>query len=291
MLCDGEDEVFSRFKFPQSPRRAIDRRTSGGYFDFDPGHTAPFMDDNITLASWFNLEFLDGSFGCDTFMDDIPAWPDDHPATAATEDAFEALHSASRLAKLVEAIMQVVGGNDLSVRKKQDIQQSLHHLLHPSQVNQSLALYFDGWHQICRIIHRPTFSIKNISDALLIAMVFLGAMYNPSRQDREQAAEVMDYAETFVFAQLHNTQQCGSILSGTQRDSIALANEENHCFHALQAAFLMVVTQYWTGSIESKQRVATIQFDKVVKVQPRYRNKAASAETTHRWPAARDCFA
>lgn len=96
----------------------------------------------------------------------------------------------------------------------------------------------------------------------------LGAMYLPNEDDRKKTLGVIDFVEDYIFSQ-----------EPSPYDGVAQIDadvDETPEFHFLQAAFLLVVTQYWTGSERSRRRVSTVRFERVIQVMSRFRGVLGS---------------
>jgi hypothetical protein len=94
---------------------------------------------------------------------------------------------------------------------------------------------------------------------VLIAVIILGAMYLPNEEDRKRTLSVIDFVEEYIFSQ-------EPFSSDAAAQNIANV-DDNPSFYFLQAAFLIVVTQYWTGSERSRRRVSKVRFDRVIEVR------------------------
>ncbi|KAL2206882.1 hypothetical protein CC79DRAFT_1370280 [Sarocladium strictum] len=177
------------------------------------------------------------------------------------EDPFGVLEESIRLDGLAQAIVSSVKVPALMEEDVEIALTTLRYLFKPAQANQSLMLYFDTWHRNCRIIHRPSFSTKSTSDELLISMIMLGAMYNPNEEERERAAGVIDVVDEYICHQLTESLNNLSTRKDDAPDKISASGADMQMLHILQASFLVVVTQYWTGSMGSKRKAATAHFD------------------------------
>lgn len=136
---------------------------------------------------------------------------------------------------------------------------TLQELFEPVQVDKALHSYFRSWHRICRITHRPSFSVSSMPHLALVAMIMLGTMYAPCEENRKKATTVLDYAEDYIFAHEPSPPH-------PSQDDANRVDTVKSCF--LEASFLMIVTQYWTGDSESKRRVSTLRFDRTAEVKP-----------------------
>lgn len=112
-------------------------------------------------------------------------------------------------------------------------------------------------------MHRPSFRLDACHDSLALAVVLLGAMYSPNAADRLATGAVMEHVESYVFSCL-SSSSVGA--EGCQGDPDS-ADGDMQEFQIIQAAFLMVITMFWTGTEVQKRRAATVRFDHVVEVR------------------------
>lgn len=144
-----------------------------------------------------------------------------------------------------------------------EVQQQLQDLCRPECVARFVAYYFDIWHLNCRIVHRPSFGFDVCDESLVLAVVLLGAMYSPYTAERLTASAVIDHVESYIFSCLPLS------LSADGNCDIGpdAARDDEQEFQIIQAAFTMVITQFWTGTGAQKRRAATELFDNVVEVR------------------------
>lgn len=214
----------------------------------------------------FDLDIFDGIFGDNGFMDDEIDWTNDSTVMIPEQDTFGVFRNETRLIDLAGRVLDLPSKSGRSEEDRCRSLVTLQHLLSPGQAHRSISRYFESWHRICRIIHRPTFSVESTPDVVLVAVLMLGAMYLTNEEDRKKALSVIDYVEDYIFTQepppLEDVARTGTSL------------DEDADFHFLQASFLVVVTQYWTGTECSKRRVSTTRFDRVLEVMAQSLNCA-----------------
>lgn len=268
ILQNCDEDIFSLFKFPKPVRRASDTRSSsdrsGGVF-LENGNPLELPEDDTWLWAGQDFDMFNAFLSYETIAGDGIGGDAVYDFTSPDEDPFGVLQESKRLDDLAQTIISTVKVSDLAEEHVENALNTLRYLFSPAQAIQSLMLYFDTWHRNCRIIHRPSFSTQSTSDELLISMIMLGAMYNPREEERERAAGVIDIVDEYICHQL--TQSLDDLLETiTEANNMSALGADIHRFHLLQASFLVVVTQYWTGSIESKRKAATAHFDVVTKV-------------------------
>jgi hypothetical protein len=206
----------------------------------------------------FDVDILDMIFNPDQYMDDGVDWTAGFPSLSPEQDNFGLLRNEIRLSALASDIMEAALKPGKSEADHFNALATLQHLLSPAQAHRALSRYFESWHRICRIIHRPTFTIDTAPNVVLIAVIILGAMYLPSEEDRKRTLSVIDFVEDYIFS-----QEPSSSDAAAQNVSNV---DDDPSFYFLQAAFLVVVTQYWTGSERSRRRVSKARFDRVIEV-------------------------
>jgi hypothetical protein len=263
LLCNGDAEIFSRFEFPKpvhNEKSGNQDTSSTLAFDL-PSYESDLLDVLDPMMLDFDVDVLDGIFNTDQAMIDAVNWTADRPALSSEQDAFGVLRNEARLSTLANNILQCPPNAGRPEADRPNGMSTLQHLLSPAQAHRALTRYFESWHRICRIIHRPTFRTDTAPDIVLIAVLILGAMYLPEEEDRKRTLSVIDFVEDYIFSQ--EPSLVGLVgQTGTDVD-------DSSGFHFLQASFLIVVTQCWTGSECSRRRVSRARFDSVIEVGSR----------------------
>jgi hypothetical protein len=262
LLCNGDAEIFSRFEFPKPVH--VDGEDAGqavpSTADVDlPGYSSDLADVLEPMLLDFDLDILDDIFNPDQPMDDAIDWTADLPTLSPEQDSFGVLRNEAKLSNLASHILESASNAGMPDPDRFKVLNTLEHLLAPAQAHQALSRYFESWHRICRIIHRPTFTADTAPDVVLVAVLILGAMYLSNEEDREKTLSVIDFVEDYIFS-----QEPSPLDAFAQTDT---DGDDNPRFHFLQAAFLIVVTQYWTGSDCSRRRVSKGRFDRVIEVR------------------------
>jgi hypothetical protein len=207
----------------------------------------------------FDVDILDMIFNPDQPMDDAVDWTAGFSALSPEQDNLGLLRNEARLSSLASDILEAASKAGKAEADTSNGLTTLQHLLSPAQAHRALSRYFESWHRICRIIHRPTFTVDTAPDVVLIAVIILGAMYLPNEEDRKRTLKVIDFVEDYIFSREPSSSDVGA-------QNVADV-DDNPSFYFLQAAFLIVVTQYWTGSERSRRRVSKIRFDRVIEVR------------------------
>ena len=262
LLCNGDAEIFSRFEFPKPVHvggEVVGQVVPSNVDNELPGYSSDLADVLEPMLLDFDLDVLDAIFNPDQPMDDAIDWTADFSTLSPEQDSFGVLRNEAKLSGLASHILESAlnGGKPDPDRFK--VLNTLKHLLAPAQAHRALSRYFESWHRICRIIHRPTFTADTAPDVVLIAVLMLGAMYLSNEKDREKTLSVIDFVEDYIFS-----QEPSPLDAVAQTDTDV---DDNPRFHFLQAAFLIVVTQYWTGSDCSRRRVSKVRFDRVIEVR------------------------
>jgi hypothetical protein len=262
LLCNGDAEIFSRFEFPKPVHADDEGGSRGTSSNLDLGMSACSSDLADVLGPMmfdFDVDILDIIFNPDQPMDDAIDWTAGFPTLSPEQDTFGLLRNKARLSGLASNILEATSKANKSEADHFSALTTLQHLLSPAQAHRALSRYFESWHRICRIIHRPTFTSDTAPDVVLIAVIILGAMYLPNEEDRKRTLSVIDFVEEYIFSQ-------EPFSSDAAAQNIANV-DDNPSFYFLQAAFLIVVTQYWTGSERSRRRVSKVRFDRVIEVR------------------------
>lgn len=172
--------------------------------------------------------------------------------------------TAAETERLLRQVMTAPTLQLLEKHDRAEVEQQLQNLCRPARVSRFVAHYFDIWHRNCRIVHQPSFGLDVCCEPLVLAVIFLGAMYSPNSKERIAVAAVIKHVESFIFSCLPSSST--GIDHDRQTPSVA-GNDERE-FQNVQAAFLMVITLFWTGTEVQKRRAATELFDIVVDVRP-----------------------
>lgn len=270
LLYDGDAEVFSLFGFP-GPVNANTKvsRQASSVLPLDLMLTENFdgLCEQAILA--FDPGNLDDIFDDDPFTNDESDGTADFATNIPEADTFGIFRNDQRMSSLAAEIFS----SPANIRKSEEERRSslltLQHLLSPAQAHRFVSRYFETWHPICSIIHRPSFAVESAPDSIILAILMLGAVYSPNDEDRRIALSVIDYVEDYIFS--HDFSNS----NGVARPGTSLDNDAE--LHFLQASFLLVVAQYWSGSESSRRRVSTSRFERVLEVSPQVLEQCSKA--------------
>jgi hypothetical protein len=167
---------------------------------------------------------------------------------------------------MIQAILSRVWSVHLDAKAQEEISADLSFLLAPARMRKFMSLYFKYWQPNCPMIHVPSFDPRTVSLSLLTSVCFTGAMYSENKKELSIAKRLVDFAELFVFSNgiFSCENEITSVFYGTRN-----VDDEPSCwvqFQNLQAAFLMVICQYWSGSLTSRNRAMENRFGEVIKV-------------------------
>jgi len=261
LLSEDYEHIFSKFNFPEptSPDESSNRRTASWRDAYISSTQTPFRGlDEDFLNSVLDFDFFPlASRGPSTRCASI------EPQGAVDTDSTTSFSCTEADAeRLVLSVMRAPTLLLLSEHIRTEVQQQLQNLCHPASVARFVKYYFNIWHLNCRIVHRPTFGIDTCDDSLVLAVIFLGAMYSPNAAERLDASALLEHAESYIFS-------CLPLLSSAdghqQKEPGSVCDDEND-FKIVQAAFIMVINLFWTGAGAQKRRAATELFDNVVEV-------------------------
>lgn len=182
----------------------------------------------------------------------------------ATEDVASFPCAASDIVRLVSNVMTAPTLMLLEDHGRLEVQQQLENLCRQTCVVRFLAYYFNIWHRNCRIVHRASFGLDVCHETLALAVIFLGAMYSPRSMERLAASAIIEHVESYIFSCLPLASPPPE--DDSHRESPGDASNDEQTAQVVQAAFLMVITLFWTGSEAQKRRAATELFDVVVQV-------------------------
>jgi hypothetical protein len=260
LLSENYEQVFSKFNFPEptSPDGPANRRTTSWRDAYSGSHT-PFRGlDEEFVNSVLDFDFFPlVSRGPSTRCASVE--PQD---TVAIEYAASLLYTDADVKRLVSKVMTAPTVLLLQNHDRLEVQQQLQSLCRPASVVRFVSYYFNIWHHNCRIVHRPSFGLDTCHDPLVLAVIFLGAMYSSDPLERIAASAVLEHVESFIFSRLPSSSQRDS--SDQEIPVVVVDDEES--FQSVQAAFLTVITLFWTGTEVQKSRAATDLFSIVVEV-------------------------
>ena len=129
------------------------------------------------------------------------------------------------------------------------------------ELDSCLTLYFANYHRHCPILHRQSFHPTTVPTPLLLATVALGAMYSrPSKvQWIKRLLDVME-AYTFSFPGLRDEYGAFSLSDAPDEETL------EYQFQLFQGAYLMVVAQFFSGTLAARRRARRQRFTTVLGV-------------------------
>lgn len=180
----------------------------------------------------------------------------------AVEYAASFPYTDADVKRLVGKVMTAPTVLLLQDRDRLEVQRQLQSLCHPASVVRFVSYYFNIWHHNCRIVHRPSFGLDTCHEPLVLAVIFLGAMYSADPLERIAASALLEHVESLILSRLPSSSQRDTSDQGIP---VAVIDDEES-FQSVQAAFLTVITLFWTGNEVQKRRAATDLFSIVVEV-------------------------
>ncbi|KAK6821419.1 hypothetical protein RU639_007918 [Aspergillus parasiticus] len=264
--------------FEEADSSILEYPTKENYLEYAP----TYVESDPSALSFFHdtfLDFFNGPFGDPHRSSNDPytsgmAYQSMAPSTqssdlrlTAQQPAYE--HDAPFANAMIQAILTKVWSLRLDAKTQEEISEKLNFLLTPTRMRKYMALYFKYWQPNCPMIHVPTFDPRTVSLSLLTSVCFMGAKYTEDKRELDAAQRLVDFAELFVFSSgiLSGENEISSTYYGVQN-----VDDDPSCwvqFQNLQAAFLMVICQYWSGSRTSRNRAMENRFSEVIKVARR----------------------
>jgi hypothetical protein len=230
-----------------------------------------FLDDDIFV------HFLSNSFGEGLrqldipFVDNIATQGLEGPPVFPAEPAFGNETTQRSYGVLSNSMIQSMLNRSYSLEldeeASKEVLQHMHFLFTPCRLEKLVKMYFKCWHHHSPLLHPPTFDPESVPLALLVSVVFMGAMYSKDDEELSAAKRLLDLAELYVYSidgfadELEIRNVFRSPQSSTEPNTGLLA------FQNLQAAYLMVVVQYWAGSQVSRRRAMEVRFSQVIRVR------------------------
>ena len=137
-------------------------------------------------------------------------------------------------------------------------------LITPSEIENCVDLFFRYYHRHCPILHKSSFCPLVVPIPLLLAVMALGGMYHKDASKVAWIRQLLDLMETYIYG-----------LPGLRDEfegspDLARATDEDALFRqfeTFQGAYLIIVAQYFSGSITARRRVRQQRFSRVLTVQ------------------------
>ena len=167
---------------------------------------------------------------------------------------------------LIQSILTKSWSVSLDAKSQQEISANLHFLLTTQRIRKFINLYFRYWHPNCQLIHPHSFDAERAPTPLLASVVFMGAMYSNDEREMTIARRLLDLAELFVFSTepFSYEYEIGRVFAG--RPTTTAEQKDWLHFQYFQAAYLMVVIQYWAGTKVSRNRAMETRFSEIIRV-------------------------
>lgn len=184
--------------------------------------------------------------------------------------------ASAQSAAILQALLAKSVMLNLNDQEQADVSQHLNYLFVPSKIEKFINCYFESWHPHCPIVHRPSFNIERAPIPLLISMTLMGAMCSQKDLEVSSARVVLNLAELFLYglediSEEFEIQQMLKFSTTSSQSRHPVTTYET--FKNLQACYLMVVIQTWTGNALARKRVIETRFSTVIKVMLRIYKK------------------
>lgn len=170
---------------------------------------------------------------------------------------------------IIQGIIDRTTYLNISREEEQHVSQQLSFLFTPSKMSRLSDLAFEFWYPHCPILHQGSFDPHTSPLSLVASVVIMGAMFSKDEREVNTAKFLLDLVELYVYSMDDLTDDYeikqmlrASAFSGS--DDIAISNL---AFQHLQAAYIILCTQFWAGSMVSRKRAIDTRFATVVKAK------------------------
>ncbi|GLA93318.1 hypothetical protein AtubIFM57143_010668 [Aspergillus tubingensis] len=267
----------------------------------DPSDYAPaFVESDPASLSFFQdtfLDFFNGPFGnVNKIVGDsyagganfpamVPPIPD--PGLAfAPQPTYEPEEPYA--AGLYQAILARAWSVPLDTQAQERLSTYLSFLLTPARIDKFVRMYLEYWQPSCAMVHLASLNVNTVALPLLAALVFMGATYTTDEQEKHAAKQVMDFVELYIFSSETFSPENEVALAFSGRRMFDGGNNDWIQFQNLQAGFIMVIAQYWSGSPTARNRAMENRFSEVIKVArrmglPKCRHNQHQAVSEFQW--------
>ncbi|KAK4946522.1 hypothetical protein LTR10_014374 [Elasticomyces elasticus] len=252
----GEDDNFTTFE-PE------DSSDTSHLSDREYEQNDVFIGADVPL---FNFESFDSYWS--VFPNTVfPPYsqPDQSPSASAGGVSGIVSHTAMTLEPIAYRIREllIATAHKLATETSQNVPLLVQdiNLLTNIELDNCLNLYFANYHRHCPILHRQSFHPTTVPTPLLLATVALGAMYSrPSTvQWIKRLLDVME-AYTFSFPGLRDEYGDFSLSDAPDEETL------EYQFQLFQGAYLMVVAQFFSGTLAARRRARRQRFTTVLGV-------------------------
>ena len=140
-------------------------------------------------------------------------------------------------------------------------------LITPSEIEACIDLFFRYYHRHCPILHKPSFCPLIVPLPLLLAVMALGGMYYKDPEKVAWIRRLLNLIEAYIYGLpgLRDEYEGDLDLSQATNDDILYQH-----FQTFQGAYLIIVAQYFSGSITARWRVRQQRFSRVLTVRLAY---------------------
>ncbi|OJJ43912.1 hypothetical protein ASPZODRAFT_135951 [Penicilliopsis zonata CBS 506.65] len=249
-----EDPLQTSRHPPQTKREAVEENSDS---------SSPFYQDDF--INFFSGPFADVHKSVDDPLTGAAAY---RAGVPPVQDPNLTAYEPERpfASALTQAIRTRAWTLPLDNKARDELSMNLGFLLTTTRIRKFAAMYFKYWHTSCPITHAPSFDLETAPMALLVAVVFMGAMYSNDEKEAYVARRVLDFAEFFIFSNdtFSSENEICTTFSGTRVFDGDIGDWTQ--FQNLQAGVLMVILQYWAGNPVSRNRALENRFSEVVKV-------------------------
>ena len=133
-----------------------------------------------------------------------------------------------------------------------------------AEVDFLVQLYFENYHRHCPVLHRPSFQPTLCPLPLLLSIMALGGMYAPEAAQVQRMRSLLDLIEAYTYSLPGLRDEYANSLN------LAEASDPEtlwHQFEIFQAAYLLVIAQYFSGNLCAKRRARRQRYTRVLDVR------------------------
>jgi hypothetical protein len=170
---------------------------------------------------------------------------------------------------IVQGVLDRASYLNISRDEEQHLSQQLSFLFMPSKMSRLSDLAFEFWYPHCPILHQGSFDPHTSPLPLVASVVVMGAMFSKDEREVNSAKFLLDIVELYVYSMddLTDDYEIKQMLRTSTLSSPDNVPLRNLAFQHLQAAYIILCTQFWAGSMVSRKRAIDTRFATVVKVR------------------------
>lgn len=215
----------------------------------------------------FHSYFTQWQETCGSFQPHEALWPitADPSHLVCDYPAVQEEHNAVSAA-LCEALLATIPRLTQDIEVQHALTADAQFILTPRRISGFLAQYFKLWHPNGPFIHEPSFDPETAQLPLLMALVFMGAMYSVDDRELKAAKNLLDVVELYAFASDVFAPEAEMKRS---MDGVSTPNDLETdwiTFQHFQGGYLISVIQHWAGSRLSRSRAMECRYSEVIKV-------------------------